>query len=83
MSETSTTQVSRSPTFTGRFILPSGAALGAAQCVLDTLRHLFRIQGEPEYIRSDNGPEFIAKAGREWPPPFPLLACLKILRGKG
>jgi putative transposase len=37
-----------------------------AEGVIDTLRHLFRIHGEPAYIRSDNGPEFIAKAVREW-----------------
>ena len=64
-------------------VLPSGAALGAAEGVIDTLRHLFWIHCEPAYIRSDNGPEFIAKAVREWPPPSPLLACLKIPCGKG
>lgn len=37
-----------------------------AEGVIDTLRQLFRIHGEPEYIRSDNGPEFIAHAVQEW-----------------
>jgi putative transposase len=37
-----------------------------AQDVIATLRYLFRVHGEPEYIRSDNGPEFIAKAVKEW-----------------
>lgn len=30
--------------------------------VIDTLRRLFDERGEPEYIRSDNGPEFVGKA---------------------
>lgn len=34
--------------------------------VIDTLRRLFIERGEPEYIRSDNGPEFIAEAIKEW-----------------
>lgn len=34
--------------------------------VIDTLRRLFIERGEPEYIRSDNGPEFIACALKEW-----------------
>jgi transposase InsO family protein len=34
--------------------------------VLDTLRRLFIERGEPDYIRSDNGPEFIAQALKEW-----------------
>jgi len=36
------------------------------QGVVDTLAYLFRVHGEPEFIRSDNGPEFIAKAVRDW-----------------
>lgn len=32
---------------------------------MDHLRQLFRVQGEPEYIRSDNGPEFIATAVKD------------------
>ena len=34
--------------------------------VIDTLRRLFIERGEPNNIRSDNGPEFIAEAIKEW-----------------
>jgi putative transposase len=34
--------------------------------VLDRLFELFITRGIPEHIRSDNGPEFTAKAVREW-----------------
>ena len=34
--------------------------------VIDTLRSLFIERGEPDYIRSDNGPEFIAEAVKRW-----------------
>ena len=34
--------------------------------VLYTLSELFLEHGVPEHIRSDNGPEFVAKAIREW-----------------
>ena len=34
--------------------------------VLDELGELFVRHGPPEHIRSDNGPEFIATALREW-----------------
>ncbi|MEM1152033.1 MAG: IS3 family transposase [Pseudomonadota bacterium] len=34
--------------------------------VLDTLGELFVHHGPPEHIRSDNGPEFIATALRDW-----------------
>jgi len=34
--------------------------------VLDTLAELFAMRGVPQAIRSDNGPEFIAQAVREW-----------------
>ena len=37
-----------------------------AEGVIDTLRQLFIERGEPAYIRSDNGPEFIAQALKEW-----------------
>ena len=39
--------------------MPSGA-------VIDLLIELFHTRGLPEHIRSDNGPEFIAKAIRSW-----------------
>lgn len=34
--------------------------------VIDVLSDLFILRGVPEHVRSDNGPEFIAKAVREW-----------------
>jgi putative transposase len=37
-----------------------------SQDVLDQLYELFISRGIPDYIRSDNGPEFTAKAVREW-----------------
>ena len=37
-----------------------------AEGIIDTLRRLFNERGEPYYIRSDNGPEFIARAIKEW-----------------
>jgi transposase InsO family protein len=37
-----------------------------AEDVVNHLRRLFRLHGEPEYIRSDNGPEFIATAVKDW-----------------
>ena len=36
------------------------------QDVIDLLFHLFIFRGIPEHIRSDNGPEFTAKAIRSW-----------------
>jgi len=34
--------------------------------VIDKLYELFLFRGVPEHIRSDNGPEFTAKAIRKW-----------------
>lgn len=34
--------------------------------VIDVLSDLFILRGVPEHIRSDNGPEFLAKAVQEW-----------------
>ena len=34
--------------------------------VIDGLSDLFILRGVPEHIRSDNGPEFVAKAVQEW-----------------
>ena len=34
--------------------------------VIDVLSDLFILRGVPGYIRSDNGPEFVAKAVQEW-----------------
>jgi len=36
------------------------------QDVIDTLFNLFVFRGIPEHIRSDNGPEFTARAIRKW-----------------
>ena len=37
-----------------------------AEGVVRTLERLFAERGEPAYVRSDNGPEFIAKAIKRW-----------------
>jgi putative transposase len=37
-----------------------------AEDVVTTLKYLFELRGAPKYIRSDNGPEFIARAVRDW-----------------
>jgi putative transposase len=37
-----------------------------ARDVVVTLAGLFAQRGEPDYIRSDNGPEFIAEAVKRW-----------------
>ena len=34
--------------------------------VIDVLTDLFILRGPPNYVRSDNGPEFVAKAVRAW-----------------
>ena len=34
--------------------------------VIATLGYLFAIRGAPEYLRSDNGPEFVAAAIQQW-----------------
>ena len=34
--------------------------------VLEELAWLFALRGAPDYLRSDNGPEFTAKRGRRW-----------------
>jgi transposase InsO family protein len=37
-----------------------------AEDVVVSLASLFRSRGEPAFIRSDNGPEFVAKAVKRW-----------------
>jgi transposase InsO family protein len=37
-----------------------------AEDIVELLAYLFSVHGEPEFIRSDNGPEFIAKAVKAW-----------------
>ena len=34
--------------------------------MIDVLSDLFILRGVPGHIRSDNGPEFVAKAVQEW-----------------
>jgi transposase InsO family protein len=34
--------------------------------VIDMLSELFTLRGVPGHIRSDNGPEFVAKAVQDW-----------------
>ena len=34
--------------------------------VIDALSDLFILRGVPSFIRSDNGPEFVAQAARGW-----------------
>ena len=40
--------------------------VGAPTDVIDVLSDLFILRGVPGHVRSDNGPEFVAKAVREW-----------------
>ena len=37
-----------------------------ARQVVEVLQFLFAVRGAPEHIRSDNGPEFVAKAVTDW-----------------
>jgi putative transposase len=37
-----------------------------AEDVVETLATLFRRRGEPSFIRSDNGPEFVVKTVKQW-----------------
>ena len=37
-----------------------------AKDVVEVLAYLFEVRGAPKFIRSDNGPEFIARAIRDW-----------------
>ncbi len=37
-----------------------------ARDVILTLQYLFAVRGAPEHIRSDNGPEFVARQMRRW-----------------
>lgn len=34
--------------------------------VVEVLQYLFAVRGGPKYIRSDNGPEFVADVVRKW-----------------
>jgi len=37
-----------------------------AQRVIETLKRAIHCYGTPQYVRSDNGPEFVAQAVRQW-----------------
>ena len=37
-----------------------------ARQVVEVLRYLFAVRGTPQFIRSDNGPEFVAQQVRKW-----------------
>jgi putative transposase len=37
-----------------------------AEDIIDLLKYSFEVRGAPQFIRSDNGPEFIAHAIRDW-----------------
>ena len=37
-----------------------------AKQVVEVLRYLFAVRGAPKFVRSDNGPEFVAKELRKW-----------------
>lgn len=46
-------------------------AIEVARCftaddVVGALQYLFAVRGRPSYLRSDNGPEFVAQAIRSW-----------------
>jgi hypothetical protein len=43
-----------------------GGASITSLAVIEVLDKLFIERGEPTYIRSDNGPEFIAEAIKRW-----------------
>jgi putative transposase len=42
-------------------------SITAEEEVITTLARLFEERGEPRYVRSDNGPEFVATALKGWP----------------
>ena len=37
-----------------------------AMQVIDVLQYLFAVRGSPKHIRSDNGPEFVARKLTKW-----------------
>ena len=52
--------------FTRECLSPEVESSITGRDVVDTLRRLVEIRGAPEFIRSDNGPEFIAEAVKTW-----------------
>jgi len=57
-------------TITDEFTRQSLAVVAATSIrspdVINVLRRLFEEHGAPQYLRSDNGPEFVSKAVRTW-----------------
>ena len=52
--------------FTRQCLAIEVAGKQSARDVLRTLARLMLRHGIPKHIRSDNGPEFVAKAVRDW-----------------
>ena len=52
--------------FTHEYLAIRVARKLKAADVIDVLSELFILRGVPGHIRSDNGPEFVAKAVQEW-----------------
>jgi len=52
--------------FTRECLAIEAARSFTARDVIMTLQYLFAVRGAPEHLRSDNGPEFVAKEIQEW-----------------
>ena len=52
--------------FTRENLVIEAARSFTARDVILTLQYLFAVRGAPEHIRSDNGPEFVAKEVQRW-----------------
>ena len=52
--------------FTRECLAIEVATSASAARVIRVLERLFAVHGAPQYLRSDNGPEFIAQAIQEW-----------------
>ncbi len=52
--------------FTRECLAIEGARSFTARDVIMTRQYLFAVRGAPEHLRSDNGPEFVAKEIQEW-----------------
>lgn len=52
--------------FTREGLAVEVAASMPASFVIDVLKRLFAVLGKPQFLRSDNGPEFVAKALQAW-----------------
>ena len=52
--------------FTREYLAIQGDRSCTARQVIEVLCYLFAVCGAPRFIRSDNGPEFVAKDLRKW-----------------